>query len=162
MISRKPLSRLFVNRCSHVLDQGNTFLRTMFVMVLLLMCNPVYSQTAGVLSGGAEKLPDITLSVVEPLADGPITLKSGKYYKISIISDGTGELALAGSGFFRNIWVDEVVINDIEVRPFGIESLEFDDEGEAEIKFVAIKPGRYELRIPGTKGESQGVTIIIE
>jgi len=54
------------------------------------------------------------------------------------------------------------VINDIEVRPFGIESLEFDDEGEAEIKFIAIKPGRYELRIPGTTGDSQGVEIIIE
>ena len=40
--------------------------------------------------------------------------------------------------------------------------MEFDDEGEAEIKFIAIRPGSYELRIPGTTGESQGVTIVIE
>lgn len=123
---------------------------------------PLFAQAAGLLSGGATELPSITLSVVKPLAEAPITLKSGEYYKITIISDGSGELALAGSGFFRNIWVDEVVINDIEVRPFGIESMEFDDEGEAEIKFIAIRPGTYELRIPGTTGESQGVTITIE
>jgi hypothetical protein len=43
-----------------------------------------------------------------------------------------------------------------------MESLEFDDEGEAEIKFVAIRPGNYELRIPGTTGASQGVAVTIE
>lgn len=137
----------------------STFLATM----LMFASHPIASaQTAGVLSGGAEELAPITLSVVKPLAEAPYKLKSGKYYKISIICDGSGELAIGGSGFFRNIWVDEVVINDIEVRPFGIESLEFDDEGEAEIKFVAIRPGTYELRIPGTTGDSQGVTVTIE
>ncbi len=132
------------------------------VLLLGATFNVVQAQTAGLLAGGAEELPPLILSVVKPLADGPITLKSGEYYKITIICDGSGELALAGSGFFRNIWVDEVVINDIEIRPFGIESMEFDDEGEAEIKFIAIRPGTYELRIPGTTGKSQGVTIVIE
>lgn len=121
-----------------------------------------HAQAAGLLSGGAEKLPPLTLSVVKPLAEAPITLKSGKYYNLTVVSDGSGELSIAGSGFFRNIWVNEVTINDIEVRPFGIESIEFDDEGEAEIKFIAIRPGNYELRIPGTTGESQGVSITIE
>jgi hypothetical protein len=37
----------------------------------------------------------------------------------------------------------------------GIHSLEFDDEGEVEMSFVAITPGTYELRIPNTTGESQ-------
>ena len=65
------------------------------------------------------------------------------------------ELALEGPGFFRNVWVDEIVINDIEIRPLGVESLEFDDEGTATISFVTIRPGRFELKIPGTKAESQ-------
>ena len=136
------------------------------VLAAIVLTGSVHSvahgQAAGLLAGGAQELPPLMLSVVKPLAEGPITLKSGEYYKITIICDGSGELALGGSGFFRNIWVDEVVINDIEIRPFGIESMEFDDEGEAEIKFIAIRPGSYELRIPGTTGESQGVTIIIE
>lgn len=128
----------------------------------LAFSQSLHAQTAGLLSGGATKLPPITLSVVQPLAEADYELISGEYYKLEIICDGSGELAIGGADFFRNIWVDEVVINDIEVRPFGISSLEFDDEGTAEIKFIAIRPGTYELRIPGTKGETQGVNIVIK
>jgi hypothetical protein len=41
----------------------------------------------------------------------------------------------------RNVWVNEIVINDIEIRPMDIPSLEFDDEGTALISFIAITPG---------------------
>ena len=91
----------------------------------------------------------------KPLAAEPYNLESGKYYELTIISDGTAELALEGPSFFRNVWIDEVVINEIEIRPLGVDSLEFDDEGEATISFVTIRPGRFELKIPGTSGESQ-------
>ena len=53
------------------------------------------------------------------------------------------------------VGVDEVVINDIEVRPLGVDSLEFDDEGTATISFVTIRPGTFTLRIPGTTADSQ-------
>ena len=118
---------------------------------------------AGILSSdNMEELEEITLSVGKPLADKPLMLKSGTGYELEITSDGTGELALEGSGFFRAIWINEIVINDLEIRPFGIESLEFDDEGTMEIEFIAIKPGQYFLRIPGSSGESQRVDIIIQ
>ena len=110
---------------------------------------------AGLLTGGARQLPPLTLSVIEPLAQAPYELESGKYYKIDIVCDGSGELALGGADFFRNIWIDEIIINDIEIRPLGLSSLEFDDEGTATIKFIAIRPGNYEIRIPGSTGESQ-------
>lgn len=118
---------------------------------------------AGLLSSeNMEDLEEITLSVGKPLSDGPMMLKSGTGYELEITSDGTGELALEGAGFFRAIWINEIVINDLEVRPFGIESLEFDDEGTMEIEFIAIKPGQYFLRIPGSTGDSQRVDIIIQ
>jgi len=41
------------------------------------------------------------------------------------------------------------------VRPLGLDSLEFDDEGEATITFIPIRPGTFTLGIPGTTGESQ-------
>lgn len=116
----------------------------------------------GLMSGGAEALPPLTLSVATPLAEAPYLLKSGQYYKIDIICDGSAELALNGAEFFRNIWINEVVINDIEVRPLGLDSLEFDDEGTASIRFIAIRPGTFVVRIPGTTGESQQATFIIE
>ena len=110
---------------------------------------------AGLLTGGARALEPLILSVVKPLASKPYELKSGQYYKIDIICDGSGELALSGAEFFRNIWIDEVIINDIEIRPLGLNSLEFDDEGTATIKFIAIRPGNYSISIPGSTGESQ-------
>ena len=110
---------------------------------------------AGLLTGGAMELAPITLSAGRPLAQDAYSIESGKYYRIDINADGTGEFALAGPAFFRNVWVNEIVINDIEVRPLGIDSLEFDDEGTATVSFVPIRPGQFILRIPGTTGDSQ-------
>lgn len=117
---------------------------------------------AGLLTGGATELEPITLSSGQPLAEAPYALESGKYYKIDIVADGTAEIAIEGPDFFRNVWVDEVIINDIEVRPLGISSLEFDDEGTATISFVTIRPGRFTLRIPGTSAESQSATFNVK
>ena len=74
-----------------------------------------------------ETLPPITLASGKPLAEGPLNLQSGGYYKIDIVSDGSAELAIWGPAFFRAVWINEVVINDLEIRPLGIDSFEFDD-----------------------------------
>lgn len=110
---------------------------------------------AGLMTGGAKKLDPITLSAGKPLAAKPYQLEAGKYYRIDIVADGSQELAIAGPDFFRNVWVNEVVINEIEVRPLGVDSIEFDDEGKATISFVPIRPGTFVLRVPGTTSESQ-------
>ena len=101
------------------------------------------------------KLEPITLSAGKPLAEKPYELEAGKYYALPIKSDGSQELGLSGPEFFRNMWVNEVVINDIEVRPLGIDSLEFDGAGEATISFIPIRPGTFILQIPKTTGETQ-------
>ena len=109
---------------------------------------------AGLLSGRTDLEP-ITLASGKPLASAPYELTAGKYYRIAIQADGSAELAVAGPEFFRNMWVNEVVINDIEVRPLGVDSIEFDDEGEATISFVPIRPGSFVLRVPGTTSDAQ-------
>lgn len=130
-----------------------------YALALALLVSPLLGEDAaaqaGLLTGGAEKLDPITLSSGQPLAKAPYQLEAGQYYKLDIVADGSAELAISGADFFRNVWVDEVVINDIEVRPLGVDSLEFDDEGTATISFVTIRPGTFTLRIPGTTGESQ-------
>ena len=118
---------------------------------------------AGLLSSqNRGEAPDLFLSAGAPLLEegDTITLRSGTYYEIEITADGSQELALAGSGFFRAIWIDEIVIEGIEVRPLGIDSLEFDDAGTAEISFLAIRPGTYRFGVPGS--DLQSVTIVIE
>ena len=109
---------------------------------------------AGLLSGRTDLEP-ITLASGQPMTKAPYELQAGKYYRIAIESDGSAELAVAGPEFFRNMWVNEVVINDIEVRPLGVDSIEFDDEGEATISFVPIRPGTFVLRVPGTSSDAQ-------
>lgn len=118
---------------------------------------------AGILSSANKAdLPPITLSSGMPLAEAPWVLTSGTYYEFEIEGDGSAELALEGSEFFRAIWIDEIVVNDLEIRPLGLNSIEFDDAGTMEIGFVAIKPGTYFLRIPGSTGETQRLDITIE
>ncbi|MGH1481875.1 MAG: hypothetical protein ACRBM6_24615 [Geminicoccales bacterium] len=119
-----------------------------------LVAGQVHAQ-AGLLTGGATKLEPITLSSGQPLTDAPYELESGKYYEIEIEADGSAEIALNGPDFFRNVWIDEIVINDLEIRPLGVDSLEFDDEGVMEISFVTIRPGIFTLQIPGTTSDSQ-------
>ena len=118
---------------------------------------------AGLLAAcNKEELPPITVGAGKPLAEAPWQLRSGVYYEVEITSDGSQELALAGPEFFRAVWIDEVVINDLEIRPLALDSFEFDDAGTIELSFIAIKPGHFELRIPGSTGETQRVQISIQ
>ena len=116
---------------------------------------------AGILSKkNSEDLPEATLSSGMPLLEpAELTLKSGTYYEWDITSDGSQELAVAGAEFLRAIWIDEIVINGIEIRPMGVDNIEFDEEGTVEISFVAIKPGTYGFGVPGRDLQSIQITI---
>ncbi len=118
---------------------------------------------AGLLSNkNKHDLPEVILSAGMPLSDAPWRLKSGAYYEVEITSDGSQELALKGADFFRAIWIDEIVIEGLEIRPLGLDSVEFDEAGTMEIGFIALKPGSYNLHVPGTTGETQRLEITIE
>ncbi len=137
------------------------FRTIMFMLVLAGLLPAAANAQSGLLQRATDLAP-IELSSGKPLAQAPYELEAGKYYRLTIRSDGSQELALAGPEFFRNVWINEVVINDIEVRPLGMDSLEFDAEGEATISFVPIRPGRFELRVPGTTGTSQRAEFVVK
>ena len=106
---------------------------------------------------------ELTLASGQPLHEtGSVALQSGAYYKLQITADGSAELAVSGADFFRAIWMNEIVINKIEIRPMAIDSIEFDKAGVAELSFIAIKPGTHVLRIPGSTGETQQVKFSIQ
>lgn len=138
-------------------------MKSLLLVALLALPSMAGAQTAGLLErANRVALPPLKLMSGEPVSSGPLALKSGTYYTMEIQADGSAELALEGAAFFRAVWVNEIVINDIEIRPLGVESFEFDDEGTLELSFIAIKPGKYALSIPGTTGQSQRVDITIE
>jgi hypothetical protein len=103
----------------------------------------------------------LTLASGQPVGED-VQLQSGAYYTLEITADGSAELALEGASFFRAIWMNEIVINSIEIRPMAIDSIEFDKAGVVELSFIAIKPGSHTLRIPGSTGDAQSVTFSIQ
>lgn len=129
-------------------------------VLLLTPLAPALAQSG--LVGRATRLAPIQLASGKPLAEAPYEIETGKYYRLPIQADGSAELQLVGPEFFRNVWINEVVINKIEVRPLGLDSIEFDAEGEATITFVPIRPGRFELRVPGTTSDSQRVVFNVK
>ncbi|MCG6112783.1 MAG: hypothetical protein MEQ74_11455 [Paracoccus sp.] len=100
------------------------------------------------------ELAPLTLAAGQPVASAEYTIKSGGYYRIEINADGSQELALSGGDFFRAIWINEIVIEDIEIRPMGVHSIEFDSAGTARLSFIAVLPGRYTLSVPGSSGDT--------
>ncbi len=108
----------------------------------------------------ATDVPPLQLSAGKAFPKEPIVLEAGKYYRWKIESDGTSEMAIAAPEFFRFIWINEVVINDIEVRPLGLDSIEFDDGGAAVLSFVPIRPGEFEYYMPNAGDAYRGKIIV--
>lgn len=116
---------------------------------------------ANLLVSGTD-LPPLKLSAGQHFPTEPIELEAGKYYRWTIQSDGSSEMAIAAPDFFRFIWINEVVINDIEVRPLGLDSIEFDDAGEATISFVPIRPGTFEYFMPNAPSDAYRGKIVVK
>mgnify|MGYP000857958450 CR=1 FL=1 len=76
-------------------------------------------------------------------------LETGKYYKLDITSDGNEEISVVAPELWRNSWINQIVVNDLEVKAYGLYSIEFDDGGTFNITFVPIRPGEYEIYVPG-------------
>ncbi len=97
----------------------------------------------------ATRLDPLVLDAADGFSIESYEIETGTYYRWRIQSDGLEEYKLLAPGLFRNSWIDQVVIEDKEVKPFGLHALEFDDEGEIDIWFVPIRPGTYEFWIEG-------------
>ncbi len=112
----------------------------------------------GNLASRATRLDPLVLGADLSFSVKEFRLETGKYYRWRIESTGGEEFLVQSPGLFRNSWVNQIVINDIEVKPVGggIYGIEFDDEGVADVWFVPIRPGEYEYYALGY--QSRGMT----
>jgi hypothetical protein len=136
--------------------------RFLAMALLFAIAAPAGAQAQSGLLTKAVRLAPMTVASGKPLAEKPYDLEAGKHYRIAIQADGSAELAIVGPDFFRNIWINEIVINKVEIRPLGLDSIEFDDAGEATISFVTIRPGQFIVRIRGTTSESQSAVFNVK
>ena len=90
-------------------------------------------------------------------------LETGKYYKWIIRSDGIEEMMIQAPDIFRNVWIGQIVINDLEIHGANlIYGIEFDDEGEVAIFLVPIRPGKFEYYVKGYKERGMVGTFNVE
>jgi len=102
----------------------------------------------------ATRLVPLELDAAKGFSIDRYEIETGVYYRWRIRSDGRGEYKLVAPAFFREIWVDQIAIEDKEVKPFGLHALEFDDKGDIDVWFVPVRPGTYDFSVEGL--ETQG------
>lgn len=126
--------------------------RRIAAAALALMASSFPLLAEGNLASRPVDLPDLMLSGDLTMSQTEYQLETGKYYRINISSDGQEEFAWMAPELFRNSWLNQIVVNDLEVKAYGVYSLEFDAEGTFEMTFVPIRPGRYDFWVDGYEG----------
>ena len=138
-------------------------MKAMMRAVLTVAALAIVAAPAGAvdLTKKRQNLPDLVLGnedgndfVVE---NKDIELEAGKAYRLRIVAKGRQEYKFFAPEFFRYIWLNQIVIEHLEIHGGGPpDHLEFDDPGEIAVEFVAIKPGEYKWYAQGL--ESKGMT----
>lgn len=98
----------------------------------------------GYLAGKPEALTDLEIGLGDSGFEkkgGDYEIVTGKGYSLKIKSTGKHECALLPPAFFDNIFIRKVEVNKVEIKLAALKEIEMEDEGEAELFFVAIRPG---------------------
>ncbi|MCB5204940.1 hypothetical protein LH464_20970 [Neorhizobium sp. T786] len=89
-------------------------------------------------------------------------LIAGQGYRWKITSAAGLEYKFA-TDLFRNVWMNQIVINDLEVHMNGAPAwLEFDAEGTMQVQFTTIRPGNYTWSVPDLADKGMKGTIAIK
>jgi uncharacterized cupredoxin-like copper-binding protein len=126
-----------------------TSLAALSVAVVLGMAVPAVA--AGNLAANGTNLDDLTIDMTNlKFSKNEYDVETGKYYRLNVVCDDSADdTALVSPEFFRNVWVNQIAISDLEVKSYGTYSLECDTAGTFVVTFVPIRPGEYEYYVPG-------------
>ncbi len=144
-----------------MLHSTRTWIRPLIATSLLVATG--LAQAKGDLTRKPVELPDLVLgSEVSDYAmsRNSYELETGQAYKLKIISSGLKEYAVEAPDFFDSIFLRKVEAGGMEIKATRLVQLEFEDEGEAEIYFVPIKPGSFRFFSRGL--EKKGMTGVFE
>jgi hypothetical protein len=116
-------------------------------MVVALSAAPVLG--AGNLASGGEELELKIDTENLKFSQDTIELETGKYYRMDISVEDADDTAFVAPDFFRNVWINQIVVNDLELKVQNPYSLEWDAAGTFNVSFVPIRPGEYEFWVDG-------------
>ena len=90
------------------------------------------------------------------------TLIAGQGYRWRISAAGGLEYKFH-TDLFRNVWMNQIVINDLEVHMNGAPAwLEYDADGTIQVQFTTIRPGTYTWSVPDLADRGMKGTITIK
>lgn len=89
-------------------------------------------------------------------------LTVGQGYRWEIVAETDFEYGVIASEFFRNIFIRKIEAEDIEISTQTLEKISFEDVGEVELTFVAIRPGTYEFGVQNMQPRGMVGKIIVE
>ena len=89
-------------------------------------------------------------------------LISGQGYRWRISAAGGLEYKFH-TDLFRDVWMNQIVIEDLEVHMNGAPAwLEYDADGTIQIQFTTVRPGNYTWSVPDLADKGMKGTITIK
>lgn len=89
-------------------------------------------------------------------------LIAGQGYRWKISAAGGLEYKFH-TDLFRDVWVNQIVINDLEVHMNGAPAwLEYDADGTILVQFTTVRPGKYTWSVPDLADKGMKGTITIK
>ena len=96
------------------------------------------------------RLPELKIDTVDlKYSQTEYQLETGKYYRMDISVEDADDTAFVAPDFFRNVWINQIVVNDLELKVQNPYSFEWDAAGTFNVSFVPIRPGEYEFSVAG-------------
>lgn len=122
----------------------------LLALITILALGTAPTLAEGNLAAKGVYLPDLVIDTdALTFSQNEYDLETGVYYHLNITADDADNLAIVAPELWRNSWIDQIVVNDLEVKVGGLYSLEFDGAGTFNVTFVPIRPGVYEFYAPG-------------
>ncbi len=133
----------------------------MFALAAVISLAAGLSLAEGDLTRRAVRLDPLVIDAAKGFSIDSYRIETGVYYRWRIRSDGRDEYTVFAPAFFKEIWVDRVAIEDMEVKPSGLHAVELGDAGEIDVWFVPIRPGTYEFSAEGLQTQGfRGVFVV--
>lgn len=121
--------------------------------------------SAAQVTRASKDLPELILGSAEDsftVNQKDFELIAGQGYRWKITSAAGLEYKFA-TELFRNVWMNQIVINDLEVHMNGAPAwLEFDSEGTMQVQFTTVRPGVYTWSVPDLADKGMKGTITIK
>jgi hypothetical protein len=133
-------------------------------LAALLAAAPAYALD---LTKKRQNLPDLVLGNDEGndfvVENKDIELEAGRAYRLRIVAKGRQEYKFYAPEFFRYVWLNQIVIQHLEIHGGGPpDHFEFDEPGEIAVEFVAIKPGEYPWTVRGLEAKGMAGKFIVK